>query len=77
MVSKGCLLVWVDAKEMCWGGCQSWVRMTWSNFSARVLMSGTIKSPSFIAKLPPGMKSFWTSMTRSASVGWREMGIFV
>ena len=54
-----------------WWGCQSWVRMTWSNFWARVLMTGTTASPSATAKGPPGMKSFWTSMTRRASVGWR------
>ena len=54
-------------------GCQSWVRMTWSNFLARVLMRGTMASPSGTARAPPGMKSFWTSMTRSASVGWSCM----
>ena len=36
-------------------------------------MRGTMVSPSATAKAPPGMKSFWTSMTRSASVGWTEL----
>ena len=71
------LFAWVEAKEMCWWGCQSWVRMTWSNFLARVLMTGTMASPSGTARLPPGMKSFWTSMTRRASVGWSCMVLMV
>jgi len=33
-------------------------------------MMGTTASPSVTGKAPPGMKSFWTSMTRRASVGW-------
>ncbi len=31
-------------------------------------MSGTIASPSFTARLPPGVKQFCTSMTSSASL---------
>ena len=39
-------------------------------------MMGTTASPSVTGKAPPGMKSFWTSMTRRASVGW-SMSIVV
>jgi hypothetical protein len=62
-------------EEMCCGGCQSWVRTTWSNFFARALTRGMMASPSSMAKAPPGMKSFWRSMTKRASVGWRMMGM--
>ena len=40
-------------------------------------MRGTMASPSGMAKAPPAMKSFWTSMTRRASVGWRLIGMDV
>jgi len=36
-------------------------------------MRGMMAWPSGTAKAPPGMKSFWTSMTRRASVGWTEI----
>ena len=36
------------------GGCQSWVRMTWSNFWARELMRGTTWSPSATDRAPLG-----------------------
>ena len=38
---------------------------------------GITASPSVTGKAPPGMKSFWTSMTRRASVGWMVMDIEV
>ena len=39
-------------------------------------MMGTTASPSMTGRAPPGMKSFWTSMTSRASVGW-SMSIVV
>src|SRR5436309_3172309 len=50
------------------GVCQSWVRIAWGKPAAMRLTSGTISSPPFTARLPPGTKQFWTSMTSSTSV---------
>src|SRR4029453_7370157 len=66
MAVKGCPL-WVEAKEEWPRGCQSWVRITWSNRPIRRLTKGKISSPFGTASAPPGQKSFCTSMTISAS----------
>src|SRR5688572_18531624 len=66
MLVKGRPL-WVDAKEEWPRGCQSWVSTTWRNCPIRRLTVGTISSPFGTARLPPGQKSFCTSMTTSTS----------
>ena len=67
VVSNGFLPGWDDAKETCPGVCQSCVSTTCSKPVASRLMSGMIWSPSFTASEPPGVKQFWTSITRRTS----------
>src|SRR5271166_2564400 len=59
---------WVEAKEACPAGCQSWVTTTWAKRRASALTSGTIESPSSTANAPPGMKSACRSMTSRTSL---------
>src|SRR5262245_3586108 len=66
MLVKGWPLC-VVAKEEWPRGCQSWVSTTWRNCPIRRLTVGTISSPFGTARLPPGQKSFCTSMTTSTS----------
>src|ERR1700722_13770478 len=66
MVSNGFLPGWADANETWPAVCQSCVITTLVNPLASRLMTGTTGSPSFTARLPPGRKQFWTSMTSSA-----------
>src|SRR6476659_7345633 len=69
-ISKGFLAgCWV-AKDLCLAGCQSWVSSACLKPRARRLISGTTSSPPGTASLPPGQKSFWTSMTRRTSVSF-------
>src|SRR5262247_1840156 len=69
MLSNGFLPGWEEAKEMWPDVCQSWVRTTFWNALAILLMSGTISSPLATAKLPPGRKQFCTSTTTSTESG--------
>src|SRR6202165_3093636 len=66
MVSKGFLPAWTDANEIWPGVCQSCVITTFAKLFEMRLITGTTCSPSLTARLPPGRKQFWTSMTRSA-----------
>src|ERR1700681_2661376 len=66
MVSKGFLPAWTDANEIWPAVCQSCVITTFAKPLAMRLMTGTTCSPSLTARLPPGRKQFWTSMTSSA-----------
>src|ERR1700753_720727 len=66
MLSNGLCRGWLDAKERCPAGCQSWVRTTFSNAGAIRLMTGTTSSPPGTARAPP-MNPFCTSTTMSAA----------
>ncbi len=66
MVSNGFLPAWAEANETWPGVCQSCVITTLAKLLAIRLMTGTTCSPSFTARLPPGRKQFWTSITSSA-----------
>src|SRR5271165_2595665 len=59
---------WVEAKDACSAGCQSWVTTTWPKRRASALTSGTIESPSSTASAPPGMKSACRSITSRTSL---------
>src|SRR6266403_3800681 len=66
MVSKGFLPAWTDANEIWPGVCQSCVITTFEKPFAIRLITEMTCSPSLTARLPPGRKQFWTSITRRA-----------
>src|SRR5258708_146786 len=66
MVSKGFLPAWTDANEIWPGVCQSCVITTLAKPFAIRLITGMTCSPSLTARLPPGRKQFWTSITSRA-----------
>src|ERR1700760_1232532 len=68
MVSNGLLPPCAEAKDTCPAVCQSWVITTLLKPLAILLMTGTTCSPSFTARLPPGRKQFWTSITSNTEV---------
>ena len=68
MVSKGFFPGWFEANEAWFLVCQSWVKITFWNFSPRELMTGIISSPFGTASVPPGKKQFWTSTTNKTEV---------
>src|SRR5258707_2295858 len=75
MVSNGFLPAWVDANETWPGVCQSCVITTLAKLLAILLITGTTCSPSLTARLPPGRKQFWTSITRSADASSGLIGV--
>src|SRR5712671_4317667 len=66
MISKGFLPAWTDANEIWPGVCQSCVITTFAKPFAIRLITGMTCSPSLTARLPPGRKQFWTSITSRA-----------
>src|SRR6266478_2692098 len=66
MISKGFLPAWTDANEIWPGVCQSCVITTFEKPFAIRLITEMTCSPSLTARLPPGRKQFWTSITRRA-----------
>src|SRR5271165_7287889 len=57
---------WLEAKDECPGGCQSWVANATKLRASSRLTAATTASPSATGRLPPGMKVGCTSTTPSA-----------
>src|SRR5713226_8470459 len=75
MISKGFLPAWTDANEIWPGVCQSCVITTLAKLFAMRLITGMTCSPSLTARLPPGRKQFWTSITSSADASSGLIGV--
>jgi hypothetical protein len=66
----------IDGLERLFAGMgQSCVITTLAKLLAILLITGTTCSPSLTARLPPGRKQFWTSITSSADASSGLIGV--